>query len=94
MVNGMSREETITVVSAKNLSLLSSTLCLPCDCTLSFIRVIRFKLIGTLLEVISLKYKRNGFSGYFLFERNWPLLASLMFGPHVMNRSTCFKFQT
>jgi len=59
MVNGTSRAETITVVSAKNLSLLSSRLCLPCDCTLSFISVIRFKLIGTLLEVISFKIKRN-----------------------------------
>ena len=59
MVNGMSREETITVVSAKNLSLLSSRLCLPCDCTLSIIWVIRFKLIGTMLEVISFKIKRN-----------------------------------
>ena len=59
MVNGMRREETTTVVSAKNLSLLSNRLCLPCDCTLSFIWVIRFKLIGTMLEVISFKIKRN-----------------------------------
>ena len=59
MVNGMRREETTTVVSAKNLNLLSSRLCLPCDCTLSVISVIRFKLIGTLLEVISFKIKRN-----------------------------------
>jgi len=50
MVNGMSREETIIVVSAKNLSLLSSRLCLPCDCTLSIIGITRFKLIGTFLE--------------------------------------------
>ena len=50
IVNGMSREETIIVVSAKNLSLLSSRLCLPCDCTLSNIRLTRFKLIGTTLE--------------------------------------------
>ena len=52
MVNGMSREETITVVSAKNLSLLSSRLCLPCDCTLSINWVIRFKLIGTLVVIM------------------------------------------
>ena len=52
MVNGMSREETMTVVSAKNLSLLSSRLCLPCDCTLSINWVIRFKLIGTLVVIM------------------------------------------
>jgi len=46
----MSREETIIVVSAKNLSLLSRRLCLPCDCTLSIISMIGFKLIGTVLE--------------------------------------------
>jgi hypothetical protein len=45
------REETITVVSAKNLSLLSNILDLPCNCTLSIIAVTRFKLIGTLVEL-------------------------------------------
>jgi hypothetical protein len=46
------REETITVVSAKNLSLLSSILYLLCSCTLTIITVTRFKLIGTLVELM------------------------------------------
>jgi len=37
MVNGIIREETIIVVSAKNFSLFSSTLYLLCDCTKSII---------------------------------------------------------
>ncbi len=48
----MRREETITVVSAKNLSLLSSSLDLLCNCTLSLITVNRFKLIGTLVVIM------------------------------------------
>ena len=48
----MRREETITVVSAKNLSLLSSSLDLLCNCKLSLITVNRFKLIGTLVVIM------------------------------------------
>ena len=52
IIKGMRREEIITVVSAKNLSLLSSILYLLCSCTLTIITVTRFKLIGTLVVIM------------------------------------------
>jgi hypothetical protein len=55
----MRREQTITVVSAKNLSLLSSSLYLLCNCTLSIITVTRFKSIGTLVELMLDNWLRN-----------------------------------
>lgn len=58
IVKGMRREQTITVVSAKNLSLLSSILYLLCNCTLRIITVTRFKSIGTSIETIRIWTKK------------------------------------
>lgn len=99
MVNGTSREETIIVVSAKNLSLLSSRLWLPCDCTFFNIRMTRFKLIGTALEASVFKYKLYEIS-VFLFEnklaivgqsnvRSWRNESQYLFQISKMKTSTC-----
>jgi hypothetical protein len=74
IVKGMMREETITVVSAKNLSLLSSILYLLCNCTLTINTVTRFKLIGTLIESTRIWTKK--ITVFFVIVLAWMELAS------------------